>query len=227
LPLISVITPASRGVKDLSNLFRDFNNQTLPKNNWEHVCIYDGKVPEDVQNLVEQYKKLYNLNFKSIAKDMGDMHRSPGTKARNYGTSIAKGQYVCFCDDDDRYSDKYLEKFIEGMQVNMITVVQMSCSEARMYKNGDPTRIKLIPEVGLHHFPIICHIGTPCFCVPIKWALEDPWRHEPEHDYRFIKRIVEKHKPLVYIKYGMQVDVDGLVTKGIKDFVSMPPYNRS
>jgi hypothetical protein len=84
----------------------------------------------------------------------------------------------------------------------------------------------LIPEIGLPYFPIICHVGTPCVMVPRKWALEDPWRYEPEHDFRFIKRIVEKHKPEIHIKHGLQVDVDGLITKGVRDWVSIPPFFR-
>ena len=225
MPFISVITPASRGVKDLSNLFRDFYNQTA-KGLFEHIVVYDGKIPQDVQELADSFKKLYNLKFTSISKDMGDMLRSPGTKSRNYGTSLAKGDYVVYADDDDRYKDVFIESHLNGMQENMISVVQMSCQESRMFKNGDPTRIRLIPEIGLPFFPIICHVGTPCFMVQRKWALAEPWRHEPEHDYRFIKRIVDKYKPTIFIKNGMQIDVDGLVTRGLRDWVSTPPYYR-
>lgn len=226
MPLISVITPASRGVKDLSNLFRDFKNQSLPQHLWNHICVFDGKVPEDVQKLADSYKSQYNLKFTSIAKDMGDMHRSPGTKARNYGVSISDSKFVVFMDDDDRTRDNYLETLISGMQENTIAVCQMSCSEGRMYKNGDPTRIRLIPEIGLPFFPMICHVGTPCVLCPRLWALEDPWRHEPEHDYRFIKRIVDKHRPQILFHAGHFVDVDGLVIKNLRDWVTIPPYNR-
>jgi glycosyltransferase involved in cell wall biosynthesis len=222
--MVSVITPASRGVKELSTLFRDFYNQTYK--NFEHIVVYDGKPPEEVQKLADHYKKLYNLKFTFVSKDMGDMLRSPGTKPRNYGLSLAKFPYTCFCDDDDRYKDTYVETHLNGMQENMISVVQMSCSEARIFRNGNPKRIVLVPEVGLPYFPIICHVGTPCCMFPRKWALEDPWRYEPEHDFRFIKRIVEKHKPLIHLKNGMVVDVDGLVTKNIKDWVSKPPFFR-
>jgi glycosyltransferase involved in cell wall biosynthesis len=226
MPLVSVITPASRGVKDLSHLVRDFKNQTLPKNFFEHIIVYDGKVPADVQAFMDLHKNDYNLKFVSIEKDLGDMKRAPGTKPRNHGLGLATGDYVYFFDDDDRAKDVLLETLVSGLTEDSISVVQMSCQESRIYRNGNPRRIILVPEVGLTEFPVICHVGTPCFVVPRKWALEDPWQHESEHDFRFILRIVQKHKPQINMHYGHFVDVDSAVIGDILDWVSVPPFYR-
>lgn len=225
-PLVSVITPVSRGIKYFSSLLNDFKNQTFQ--DFEHILVHDGKPPEDVALFMEEHKNDYNLKFVWIDKDLGDMNRAPGTKPRNHGLNIARGKYVCFFDDDDRAKDLYLEILVSGMKAeNSISVVQMSCQESRMYRNGNPRRIILVPEVGLSEFPIICHVGTPCFMVPRQWALENPWQHESEHDFRFIKRIVDKYKPTVFMQHGMQIDVDGLVVQGLKDWVSIPPFYRN
>jgi glycosyltransferase involved in cell wall biosynthesis len=224
--MVSVITPASRGIKELSQLLRDFRNQTLKKKFFEHIIIYDGSIPLDVKKLMDEHKNDYNITFVSIKKDTGDMRIAPGTKPRNYGLSLAKKYFVIFADDDDRYKDTFLESAIWGLNENMISVVQMSCSEARIQKNGDPTRIRLVPEAGLPYFPIICHVGTPCFAIPTSWALDNPWQDEPEHDYRFIKRIVDRYNPQIRFTGGLSVDVDGLVTRGIVDWVSKPPFYR-
>jgi len=154
------------------------------------------------------------------------MKESPGTNPRNQGINISKGEYLVFCDDDDRYKDTFLESLIMNTHGNAITVVQMSCQQSRMYKNGSPDVIVLIPEIGLYQFPVMCHVGTPCFIIKREWAVAEPWQHEPEHDFRFIKRICEKYKPTIQISGGMQVDVDGLVLKGMKDWVSIPPFYR-
>lgn len=222
--MITVVTPASRGVEDLDHLLRDFRNQTFK--NFEHVIVWDGDIPDDVAAFMEEHSGDYNINFTNIHKDPGNMSIAPGTRPRNRGVELAKGSHVVFCDDDDRYRDTYLEMMTNNLGNSWVNVVQMSCQESRMFRDGDPTRIRLIPEVGMPYFPIICHVGTPCFIVPTEWARLEPWQEEPEHDFRFIKRICERFRPTVQIIPGMQVDVDGLVIQGMRDWVSIPPFFR-
>lgn len=221
-PKISVITPASRGLKTMKQLVNDFKNQTF--RNFEHIIVYDGKPSEDIITFMKKTPSW--VKFHHIEKDRGNMKESPGTNPRNYGIKISQGEFLVFCDDDDRYKDTYLETLISGVDSRIINVVQMSCQQSRMYKNGDPDKIVLVPEIGLYFFPVICHVGTPCFIVKREWAVEEPWRHEPEHDFRFIKRICEKFRPQIRINGGMQVDVDGLVIRGMRDWVSHPPFFR-
>lgn len=222
MPKISVITPSHRGIKELTNLLGDFKNQTFK--DFEHIVVYDGEPPDDVADFMSNHPE---TRFYCIDKDTGDMKAAPGTRPRNYGISMAKGEYCVFCDDDDRYKDTYLERLITGTGENRINIVQMSCQESRMFRDGDPSRIRCIPEVGLPTFPIICHVGTPCFIVKREWALECPWQHESEHDFRFIYRICQKYHPQVALIPEMVVDVDGLVIQGMKDWVSIPPFYRN
>jgi glycosyltransferase involved in cell wall biosynthesis len=221
---VSVITPASRGIEHLSHIIRDFRNQTFK--DFEHIIVWDGEMPEDVEVFLKKHINDYNLKFCAIPKDPGNMRQAPGTNPRNHGIKISQGEYLIFFDDDDRCRDTYIETLISNCHDNSIGIVQMSCQQSRMYKDGDPDTIVLIPEIDLHRFPVICHVGTPCYIVKREWAIEEPWQHEPEHDFRFIKRICEKFNPIVRIIGGMQVDVDGLVLKGMRDWVSFPPFYR-
>jgi len=173
-PIISAITPASRGVKELSNLLNDFKNQTF--RNFEHIIVYDGTPPDDVIALMKNAGPW--TRFCHIEKDYGNMKESPGTKPRNHGIKLSRGQYLVFCDDDDRYKDTYLETLISNCRDNIIGVIQMSCQQSRMYKDGDPDTIVL------------------------------------------------KFKPIIQITGGMLVDVDGLVIKDMRDWVSFPPFYR-
>jgi len=224
MPLISVITPVSRGIDHLSHLVRDFHNQTFK--NFEHNIIYDGKPSQNIFDFMKLHEKDYNVKFTWIKKDIGDMNTSPGTNPRNYGIAASTGKFCCFCDDDDRYSDHYLETFASNISDNSIVVVQMSCQTSRIYKDGSPDRTILVPEIGLPTFPIICHVGTPCFCLPTFYARTEPWRHEPEHDFRFIKRICDKFHPEIRIIGGMMIDVDSKVIGTLRDWVSIPPFYR-
>lgn len=225
MPLVSVVTPASRGVKYLSQLLRDFRNQTFT--DFEHCIVWDGPVPADVQKFMNEHAKDYNLKFCSVPKDMGNMHVSPGTNPRNYGVQIATGKFIVFADDDDRYKDAYLETLISHASDTSITVVQISCQKSRIYKNGSPDEIILIPEVGVPIFPMECHVGAPSSIVRREWALAEPWRHEIDHDYWFYKRIMDHFRPTVYFVGGMLVDIDGLVIRGMKDWLSKPFLRRS
>ena len=111
------------------------------------------------------------------------------------------------------------------MTKDSISCVQMGCKNYRVSNQGDPDRLRIIPEIGLPRFPILCHIGTPCFAVRREWALESPWQDKPNHDFEFINTICQKYKPKIMISVGMQVEVDGLLGK-VKDWVSRPPFYR-
>ena len=93
--LLSVITPASKGVEHLTHLVRDFKNQTLPRALWEHIIIWDGIVPDDVQAFMKEHEHDYNIRFTNIEKDPGNMTIAPGTRPRNKGLELAEGKFTC------------------------------------------------------------------------------------------------------------------------------------
>jgi glycosyltransferase involved in cell wall biosynthesis len=168
------------------------------------------------------------LNFSLMKKDRDALNTAPGTGSRNYGIKCATGDYVCFADDDDRYSDLWLERLLTGCSENSIGVVQMNIAEHKI--NGRQTgQFRLIPEADLKMFPVPCHVGTPCFAVPRTWALDNPWQSEPDHlhDFHFIQRICERYHPSVHIAPGWSVDVDGCQVGQLRDWVSKPPYYRN
>jgi glycosyltransferase involved in cell wall biosynthesis len=229
LPLISVITPFSRGVKELAQLIRDFRNQTFK--NFEHLIVNYGPAPDDVKNFIKEHEKDYNIRFSSVEKNMALMSqipRSPGVGPRIYGTSKAISPFVYYADDDNRVKDSLLEVLLQGMTESRISVVQVACAESRIKRNGSPTKIAIIPEIGLPTFPMVCHIDTACFLVPRKWALKDPWKYDGNTgDFTFLKRIIERNKPEIVMNNGVQADLDGLFTRGIRDWVSIPPFYRN
>ena len=223
MPKVSVITPASRGVKILAQLLRDFRNQTF--RDFEHIIVFDGKPPADVIQLMKDQGGK-NTVFTSVPKDLGDMHRAPGTKTRNHGTAMASGEYVVYFDDDDRCRDDYLESLVTACEnYGGMAITQMMCSEKRVFRQPEENQFRLIPEVGMG-FPVMCHCGTPVAMLRREWALAEPWKDESEHDFWFFKRIVDKFKPTVAMVAGWRIDVDGYLGN-VKDWVTIPPMVRN
>jgi glycosyltransferase involved in cell wall biosynthesis len=210
----------------LTQILRDFKNQTFQDS--ELLIVRDGKIPEGIQKYINENEKSHpNVRFMQIKKDMGNMKIAPGTVPRNYGVSRALGDFCCFIDDDDRIKDTFLETLLSGMiNDQTISVVQIAVKEARVYKNGDPEKIVFIPEIGLPQFPMMGHISTQSFLVKRDWVVQEPWRDEPEHDIRLLRRLIEKFKPTINITFRVEADIDGIFVRDLKDWVSNPPFYR-
>jgi len=208
VPEITVITPTARGADTLRQIVADMAAQTY--RDFEHRIIYDGPPPAEVLALLPSLPPW--VWFEAIEK-AGDTQT--GTTPRNVGTQRAAGRYVVYADDDDRYRSTYISTLMSHTVADTdLTVVQMACEQSRVSRNGDPGYVVAIPEPGLPMMPTICHIGTPCYIVPTAWALADPWRDEPEHDFHFFDRIVQKYRPRIHLVPSVQVDVDGVVMGG-------------
>lgn len=220
-PTISVITPTIDGPKELSVLINDFKNQTFK--NFEHIIIYDGQPPQDVSKYMANMPSWVKFGY--VIKDKLSHSNAKGTRARNEGLKRATGTFVCFADCGfDRYKDTYLEALLSGAAEDAISVVQIGAFENRLFKNGDPTKFRLIPEIGIYEFPVRCHIDTINCLFPKK--LIECWSDEQDHDYVFIKKICDKYHPRINFKGGLYASKDGAFVGNIKDWVSIPPFYR-
>lgn len=99
---ISVIIPAYNVEAELINRCVDrLLNQKF--NDYEIIVINDGsdKEHEDV---------LINLQSKSTKIKVLNQENRGVSSARNRGTELAAGEYICYVDADDMVSDNYLEE---------------------------------------------------------------------------------------------------------------------
>jgi len=192
---VSVITAASRGTKHLSKLLEAMSAQTFK--DFEHLIIYDGKCQSDVRELMSSHPGFYELPEKS--KD-----KYPGTTPRNIGIRMARGDWVCFMDDDDRPLSNWLESLTTPLRDDCINLTQMVCSETRVKAIGDKSKRILLPK-GPEL--IAGRIGTPNFIVKREHALLNEWRDEKNHDYLFIKQIQERYGLNIQFHPGCTVNV--------------------
>jgi len=96
---VSVVIPTFNRSEDLANLLGDISRQT--EKSLEVLVIDDGS---DDRHITQYVRLVQNFGerFRFVKKEQGQAGRGPGA-SRNRGMARAKGQYIAFCDDDDRW----------------------------------------------------------------------------------------------------------------------------
>ena len=222
---LSVITSSNRGPDYIEQLMRDMRNQTLDKNLWEHVIVFDGLPKDGVEDVIKFHAKDYHVTAYNIFRNPSDLPHGYGISPKNHGTSTCRGDYVCYADDDDRYRDTYLASLLLGSHDNHINCVQMSCTDYKMC-GGSKEHSVLVPEIESVFIPRPCHFGTPCLIYRKEWALDNPYLNCSDNDYIFARTIVHRYRPTISLVTGWHVDPDAHHVGSLKDWVSQPPYYR-
>lgn len=102
--LVSIIIPVYNSSKYLEETIKSINGQTY--HNYEAIFIDDGSSDNSIE-MIERYKA-NNSRIKLIKQT----HQGV-SKARNIGIQNAKGRFLAFCDSDDIWLEKKLEKQIK------------------------------------------------------------------------------------------------------------------
>lgn len=119
-PEISIIIPVYNVEKYLRSCLESILQQSF--HDWECILINDGSSDKSGQ-ICDTYCQL-DSRFKVIHKVNGGV-----SSARNEGLNIAKGDWVCFVDSDDRIEGDSLEYMIslnkeKGCDVSICTLVK-------------------------------------------------------------------------------------------------------
>ncbi|MCK9220806.1 MAG: glycosyltransferase family 2 protein [Bacteroidales bacterium] len=101
---ISVIIPSFKPKEYLWECLHSLEVQSFPKENFEVLLVLNG-CNEPYNGQIKTFLDTSNLNVNYIQTN------TPGvSNARNIGLDEAKGDYICFIDDDDFVSPLYLEE---------------------------------------------------------------------------------------------------------------------
>lgn len=103
---ISVIIPSYAPGGYLKECLESVINQTLPKNNFEIIIVLNGlRDPyfSQIANFISSYD-----NIRLLYEEKAGV-----SNARNKGIEDARGNYICFIDDDDVVSPTYLSGLLE------------------------------------------------------------------------------------------------------------------
>ncbi len=103
-PLISIVLPCYKSEQFIADMIRDVRAQTIE--DWELLVIGNGEGQEAQRELVKRFaEKDSRIAYYSL-KDAGV------SRARNYGISQAKGEWMAFIDADDHVPDDWLARYI-------------------------------------------------------------------------------------------------------------------
>lgn len=109
---VSVVIPTFNRSKDLANLLGDISSQS--EKSLEVLVIDDGSDDRHIaqyESLVQNFGKCFHF----VKRGQGNAERGPGA-SRNRGIALATGQYIAFCDDDDRWlASDHLERGCQAL----------------------------------------------------------------------------------------------------------------
>jgi glycosyltransferase involved in cell wall biosynthesis len=156
---VSIIMPTYRRSHTLMRTVQSVRAQTY--SNWELIII-DNEGRAD-----------YRFNDPRISVHV-HAERPSASYARNQGVSYARGELVCFFDDDDYMFPNYLEAFVKAFEEN---------PSVKMVRCG------MIVTAGRTNFSY----ATPECCLRREFVTPSWSSSSPAHDQLYFKTIVATH----------------------------------
>lgn len=128
--LLSVVIPSFRPQAYLWETLDSLLCQTLPAHQFETIIVLNGTrepYEQEIQEYISQVKSGHSITLIHTA--------TPGvSNARNLAIDKAKGDYLCFIDDDDWVSPIYLEDLLQKVDAETIVA-----SNVKNYNQYDGT----------------------------------------------------------------------------------------
>ena len=113
-PKVSVIIPVYNTEKYLTDCLNSLINQTLKE--IEIICVDDGSTDNSL-SILNKYSKIDKRIIVLKQENKG------GGIARNYGMSIAKGEYLIFLDSDDFFNENLLNDTVNVADSSLADIV--------------------------------------------------------------------------------------------------------
>lgn len=113
--VVSVIMPVYNSEKYLEDAIESVLAQTFQ--NIELIIVDDGSTDNSL-SLCNKYAAI-DSRIKTIHKENNGV-----CSARNVGISYAKGEYICFIDNDDLYDKYFIEKMLHVAYHNTIDIIK-------------------------------------------------------------------------------------------------------
>ncbi len=185
--LFSIIIPTYNRANMLTKAIESVLAQTY--DNWELIIIDDGST-DNTKEVISSYKSnkiiyIYQKNQKESV-------------ARNKGIDTAKGDYICFLDDDDYYLDSFLIKFYNKIKKDKHDNTIYMCEQ--LEKNGDKfVKVKLDKKkLNKNHIKYLTLNSNNLqpFVIPAKILKSEKFEPKFEfgEDFHLLMRLLFKSK---------------------------------
>ena len=156
-PDISVIIPCYNCANWIVKCLTELENQTYK--NFEVICVDDCS-KDDTNKIISDYIIQSSLQITLIKNE----HNSGPALSRNKAVSIARGNWLAFCDSDDYYDSTFLEEMYNTAEKDGSDLVM--CEKRKVYESGrQPEDIHfngIINENSTVEEIIICSAESLC-----------------------------------------------------------------
>lgn len=142
--LVSVIIPTYKRSTLLTRAIKSVVNQTYK--NIEILVVDDNEPGDEYSVAVKEL--IVKLRYPQVRLITQPKHIN-GAEARNAGIREARGEYICFLDDDDLYLPQKIERQLEVLSKKDETVGGVSCLKI-FYKGEKLTHISESWKVSNH-----------------------------------------------------------------------------
>lgn len=196
--LISVIVPIYNGEHYVAECVKTLQNQSY--NNLEIILIDDGSTDMTYQKCCEMQEK--DKRIKTIhSENFGQGH------ARNIGINLAKGEYIGFCDVDDKMDSemyKTLYDLISKYNADFAGVDHSSMSNGTVtYKRGGKKPDKTVHVTNRKETIAVFSTGKK-----IAWGVWDKlFRKESLNKIRFPEEKIHAEDTLFLLEFIKKNDI--------------------
>ena len=126
---LSIIIPMYNAEKYITRLLVSCYQQDLEESLYEVIVIDDGSIDKS-KDIVSEWQHTHNNLVDRYQDNAGQ------GLARNYGLSIAQGEYVWFVDSDDEIEQNCLGKLVEEAFSKELDM--LFCNEVLKFEDGRP-----------------------------------------------------------------------------------------
>ncbi len=190
--LFSIIIPTYNRPKLLDRAIKSVLKQKYK--NWELIIVDDASS----YNITEQIEKFDDDRIKLIAQS-----KQERSAARNIGISGSKGEFVCFLDDDDEYSEDYLLDFYNYYENTKKYDTILRTGFRRIYEDKS-FNFSVNYDENKHHNPVEFVLKYMCgvwaLCIPKSYLIKNKFSEEFQfwEDTHIIARLLSLY-PLVQL----------------------------